>query len=73
MKTGARPARPVEHAGHPIQTREDRRARSHTRRPYPCPVRIHVTYTGGTIGMVDSPRGLVPGADPENRLDAALK
>jgi len=36
-------------------------------------VRIHVTYTGGTIGMVDSPRGLVPGADPENRLDAALK
>lgn len=36
-------------------------------------MRIHVTYTGGTIGMVDSPRGLVPGADPENRLDAALK
>ena len=26
-------------------------------------MRIHVTYTGGTIGMVDSPNGLVPGAD----------
>ena len=36
-------------------------------------MRIHVTYTGGTIGMVDSPRGLVPGADPENRFDAVLK
>ena len=41
--------------------------------PYPCPVRIHVTYTGGTIGMVDSPRGLVPGADQESRFDAVLK
>ena len=36
-------------------------------------MRIHVTYTGSTIGMVDSPRGLVPGADPENRFDAVLK
>ena len=26
-------------------------------------MRIHATYTGGTIGMVDSPNGLVPGAD----------
>ena len=26
-------------------------------------MRIHITYTGGTIGMVDSPNGLVPGAD----------
>ncbi|MDN6554640.1 MAG: asparaginase domain-containing protein, partial [Bifidobacterium mongoliense] len=26
-------------------------------------IRIHVTYTGGTIGMVESPDGLVPGAD----------
>lgn len=26
-------------------------------------MRIHVTYTGGTIGMIDSPSGLVPGAD----------
>ncbi len=26
-------------------------------------MRIHVTYTGGTIGMIDSPNGLVPGAD----------
>ena len=26
-------------------------------------MRIHVTYAGGTIGMVDSPEGLRPGAD----------
>ena len=26
-------------------------------------MRIHITYTGGTIGMVESPNGLVPGAD----------
>ena len=25
-------------------------------------MRIHITYTGGTIGMVESPNGLVPGA-----------
>jgi len=24
---------------------------------------VHITYTGGTIGMKDSPNGLVPGAD----------
>ncbi|SPT54258.1 L-asparaginase 1 [Actinomyces bovis] len=26
-------------------------------------MRVHITYTGGTIGMVDSPHGLVPGTD----------
>lgn len=26
-------------------------------------MRIHITYTGGTIGMVTSPHGLAPGAD----------
>ena len=26
-------------------------------------MRIHITYTGGTIGMIESPNGLVPGAD----------
>lgn len=26
-------------------------------------MRIHITYTGGTIGMVESEHGLVPGAD----------
>ena len=26
-------------------------------------MRVHITYTGGTIGMVDSPHGLIPGAD----------
>lgn len=31
-------------------------------------MRVHVTYTGGTIGMVDSPHGLVPGADLEGWL-----
>ena len=30
-------------------------------------MRVHITYTGGTIGMVDSPHGLVPGADLEDR------
>ena len=44
-------------------------------------MRIHITYTGGTIGMVDSPNGLVPGADlrgwlqrllTEARLDPSL-
>ena len=29
---------------------------------------VHITYTGGTIGMVDSPHGLVPGADLEEHL-----
>ncbi|CAM2867643.1 asparaginase [Actinomyces slackii] len=31
-------------------------------------MRVHLTYAGGTIGMVDSPRGLVPGADLEGWL-----
>lgn len=35
--------------------------------------RVHITYTGGTIGMVDSPRGLVPGADLEGWMAALLK
>ena len=34
---------------------------------------VHITYTGGTIGMVDSPHGLVPGADLEGWLDSLLK
>lgn len=33
---------------------------------------VHVTYTGGTIGMVDSPHGLVPGADLEGWLAQLL-
>ncbi|EFW27556.1 putative cytoplasmic asparaginase I [Actinomyces sp. oral taxon 171 str. F0337] len=33
---------------------------------------VHITYTGGTIGMVDSPHGLVPGADLEGWLDSQL-
>ncbi len=36
-------------------------------------MRIHVTYTGGTIGMVDSPSGLVPGADLHGWLDRVLE
>lgn len=35
-------------------------------------MRIHVTYTGGTIGMIDSPHGLVPGADLEGWLATLL-
>ena len=35
-------------------------------------MRIHVTYAGGTIGMVDSPDGLRPGADLASWLDAQL-
>ncbi|WP_172191780.1 asparaginase [Actinomyces faecalis] len=35
-------------------------------------MRIHITYTGGTIGMVDSPHGLVPGADLEGWLSTLL-
>ncbi|WP_069383607.1 asparaginase [Halomonas caseinilytica] len=31
-----------------------------------------VIYTGGTLGMVDSPQGLVPGRDFEDRLRRAL-
>ena len=36
-------------------------------------MRVHITYTGGTIGMVDSPRGLVPGADLQGWLASLLK
>ena len=35
-------------------------------------MRVHIIYTGGTIGMVDSPHGLVPGADLEGWLDSLL-
>lgn len=35
-------------------------------------MRIHVTYTGGTIGMVDSPNGLIPGADLKKWLYALV-
>ena len=31
-------------------------------------MRIHITYTGGTIGMIDSPNGLIPGADTRGWL-----
>ena len=34
---------------------------------------VHITYTGGTIGMVDSPHGLVPGADLEGWLGSLLE
>lgn len=34
---------------------------------------VHITYAGGTIGMVDSPDGLVPGADLGHWLAALLK
>ena len=33
---------------------------------------VHIIYTGGTIGMVDSPHGLVPGADLEGWLHSLL-
>lgn len=36
-------------------------------------MRIHVTYTGGTIGMVESANGLVPGADLEGWLYGLLR
>ncbi|MBE6481524.1 MAG: asparaginase [Actinomyces ruminicola] len=35
-------------------------------------MRIHFTYAGGTIGMVDSPRGLRPGADLEGWLSGLI-
>lgn len=35
-------------------------------------MRIHIVYTGGTIGMIDSPHGLVPGADLAGWLDSLL-
>ena len=36
-------------------------------------MRIHITYTGGTIGMIDSPNGLIPGAELAHGLDCAAK
>ena len=33
---------------------------------------VHLIYTGGTIGMVDSPQGLVPGADLAGWLSGLL-
>jgi len=33
---------------------------------------VHIIYTGGTIGMVDSPHGLVPGADLEGWLASSI-
>lgn len=36
-------------------------------------MRIHVTYTGGTIGMVKSPHGLIPGADMRGWLYRLLE
>ncbi|WP_067779474.1 asparaginase domain-containing protein [Actinomyces vulturis] len=33
---------------------------------------VHVLYTGGTIGMIDSPRGLIPGADIASWLNKLL-
>ena len=35
-------------------------------------MRVHITYTGGTIGMVDSPHGLLPGADVAGWLAGLL-
>lgn len=35
-------------------------------------MRIHVTYTGGTIGMLSTPHGLAPGADVEGWLKGIL-
>ena len=36
-------------------------------------MRLHVTYAGGTIGMVDSPEGLRPGADLQGWFGAQLE
>ena len=41
--------------------------------PYASSMRIHITYTGGTIGMVDSPHGLRPGADLTGWLSAQVE
>ena len=35
-------------------------------------MRIHITYTGGTIGMIESNHGLVPGADMRGWLHRLL-
>lgn len=34
---------------------------------------VHITYTGGTIGMVESPHGLIPGADLDSWLAELLE
>ena len=36
-------------------------------------MRIHITYTGGTIGMIDSPNGLITGADTRGWLFRLLE
>lgn len=36
-------------------------------------MRIHITYTGGTIGMIDSSNGLIPGADTRGWLFRLLE
>ena len=36
-------------------------------------MRLHVTYSGGTIGMVDSPEGLRPGADLQGWFGSQLE
>ena len=36
-------------------------------------MRLHVTYAGGTIGMVDSPEGLRPGADLQGWFGSQLE
>ena len=35
-------------------------------------MRLHVTYAGGTIGMIDSPEGLRPGADLQGWFSSQL-
>jgi len=35
-------------------------------------MRVHITYTGGTLGMIDTPHGLAPGADVQGWLDRIL-
>ena len=35
-------------------------------------MRVHILYTGGTLGMIDTPAGLAPGADLTGWLDRLL-
>ncbi len=35
-------------------------------------MRVHILYTGGTLGMVETPHGLAPGADIEGWLERLL-
>lgn len=46
-----------------MQRHAHRDTRRQITRSRKATMRIHITYTGGTIGMVESPNGLVPGAD----------